>query len=87
MSVFVGPPIENSDLWCAPARGTPGPSLTTDVDNTTTNTIYVNKNIVNGDCNFGNATANVWQETNVALGHVVQIAEERHSNAMTNMAL
>ena len=41
---------------------------------------------MNEGCNFGTATANTWQETNVAVGHVVQIAEERHYNAVVSMA-
>ncbi len=40
---------------------------------------------MNEGCNIGTAAANSWQEANVAVENVVNIAEERHLEVMLNM--
>ena len=47
----------------------------------------VSQTVVNHDgCNFGTATTNVRNETNVAVENVVQLAEARHYHAVLNLA-
>ena len=48
-------------------------------------TFVPQQNFLSEGCNFGTATANSWQETNVVVENVVNIAEERHQEVMLDM--
>ena len=51
------------------------------------NTFVLNQTMVNNEgCSFGTVTANVRNETNLAVEQVVQMAEARHLNTVTPMA-
>ncbi len=70
----------------APRASGPDRSAPKEASAASSNTYVPQQNIVSEGCNFGPTTANTWQETHVAVENVVNIAEERHQEAMTNMA-